>query len=133
AVRAGCPGRRGAAGPRARDWPARARARARASRAGRRSRPHLAQHPALAVHALVIGAELAFLDRPPPRLVGAEPLDRLADALLERDRRLPAREPRELRAVDGVAAVGAPPVFGLTGQRAWPAAQPRPPSRYCEP
>src|SRR5262245_31977984 len=43
------------------------------------SRACLLQHPALAVHALVVFTELAGADRPPPRLVGAIPLDGAAD------------------------------------------------------
>src|SRR4029079_19000505 len=81
------------------------------------SRAHLFQHLARPVHALVVRAELALLDRPPPRLVLHKPPHRLTYAILERDRRRPSCEPRELRRVDRVAAIVSGPILDVPHQR----------------
>src|SRR6516225_11148210 len=90
----------------------------RAARTQAASRAHFLQHLPLPVHALVVGAELALLDRAPPLLVRAVPLDGLADAVRERDLRLPAGQPRELARIDRVAPVVPGAVLDVTDERA---------------
>ena len=68
------------------------------------------------VLAFVVGVPVAGLRRPPPRLVGLEPVDGRREAVGEGGPVLPA-ERRQLRAVEGVAPVVAGPVRDAPDQR----------------
>src|SRR3954469_16814338 len=82
-----------------RTWPG-----GRACRRRPRGRCPSRPRPAPVVGRQVIGVVRAGLDGAPPRLVPAVPLDGLAEAVPEPDRRRPA-EAAQLRTVDRVAAV----------------------------
>src|SRR5215831_15314930 len=84
------------------------------------SRANLLQSSPLPVHALVVGAEFASFDRPPPCFVGSVPLDRASNAFLERDLRTPARLSSQAARIHGVATIVARPIFHVSDQRARP-------------
>src|SRR5262245_40321507 len=89
-----------------------ARGRRRRQTAGKRrtakrtaSLRDLFQHRPTPVVTLVVGLEIAVLERPPPAGVLSVPIDRLTQAVLEGDSWPPAGEPLELGGIERIAPV----------------------------